>query len=101
MVAQLEYLTAAFVDFIWGTPLLVLLVGGGLYFALFSRFLAYRHMVHAVGIMLGRYDTPREPGELTHAQALAAALSGTLGLGNIAGVALAIVAGGPGAVFWM
>ena len=101
MIAQLEYLTATFVDFIWGTPLLVLLVGGGLYFALFSRFLAYRHMVHAVGIMLGRYDTPREPGELTHAQALAAALSGTLGLGNIAGVALAIVAGGPGAVFWM
>jgi AGCS family alanine or glycine:cation symporter len=99
--SQLENLSAAFADFVWGTPLLVLLVGGGLYFAIYSRFLPYRHMAHAVGIMLGRYDTPKEPGELTHAQALAAALSGTLGLGNIAGVALAIVAGGPGAVFWM
>ncbi len=101
MALELETITAAFADFIWGTPLLLLLVGGGLYFALYSRFLPYRHLVHAVGILLGRYDTPREPGELTHAQALAAALSGTLGLGNIAGVALAIVAGGPGAVFWM
>jgi AGCS family alanine or glycine:cation symporter len=101
MVEQLEYYSAAFVDFVWGTPLLVLLVGGGLYFAIYSRFLPYRHMIHAVGILLGRYDTPKEPGELTHAQALAAALSGTLGLGNIAGVALAIVAGGPGAIFWM
>ena len=51
--------------------------------------------------MLGRHDTPDQPGELSHAQALAAALSGTMGLGNISGVALAIVAGGPGAVFWM
>ena len=101
MGTQLESFSAAFADFVWGTPLLILLVGGGLYFAIFSRFLPYRHMAHAVGIMLGRYDTPKEPGELTHAQALAAALSGTLGLGNIAGVALAIVAGGPGAVFWM
>ena len=101
MVAQLEDWSAAFADFVWGDPLLILLVGGGLYFAIYSRFLPYRHLVHAVGIMLGRYDTPGEPGDLTHAQALAAALSGTLGLGNIAGVALAIVAGGPGAIFWM
>jgi AGCS family alanine or glycine:cation symporter len=98
---DLKSLSAAFADFVWGTPLLLLLVGGGIYFAIYSRFLPYRHLVHAVGIMLGRYDTPNEPGELTHAQALAAALSGTLGLGNIAGVALAIVAGGPGAIFWM
>lgn len=94
-------LAAAFADFVWGTPLLVLMVGGGLFFAFYSRFLPYRHMGHAIGIMLGRYDTPAAEGELTHAQALAAALSGTLGLGNVAGVALAIVAGGPGAVFWM
>ena len=98
---DLERYSAAFASWVWGTPLLVLLVGGGLFFAIYSRFLPYRHLVHAVGIMLGRYDTPEEPGELTHAQALAAALSGTLGLGNIAGVALAIVAGGPGAIFWM
>jgi AGCS family alanine or glycine:cation symporter len=101
MHAELERLSAVFANFVWGTPLLVLLVGGGLFFAFYSRFLPYRHLGHAVGIMLGRYDTPSEPGELSHAQALAAALSGTLGLGNIAGVALAIVAGGPGAIFWM
>lgn len=101
MIAEMERLSAVFANFVWGTPLLVLLVGGGLFFALYSRLLPYRHLVHAVGIMLGRYDTPSEPGELSHAQALAAALSATLGLGNIAGVALAIVAGGPGAVFWM
>jgi len=101
MNADLVSMSAAFADFVWGTPLLILLVGGGIFFAFYSRFMPYRHLVHAVGIMLGRYDTPNEPGELTHAQALAAALSGTLGLGNIAGVALAIVAGGPGAIFWM
>lgn len=97
----LEYASAAFANAIWGTPLLVLLVGGGLFFAVYSRLLPYRHIGHAVGITLGRHDTPGAPGELSHAQALAAALAGTLGLGNIAGVALAIVAGGPGAVFWM
>jgi AGCS family alanine or glycine:cation symporter len=100
-MSDLETLAAAFADFVWGTPLLVLMVGGGLFFAVYSRFLPYRHMIHAVGILLGRYDNPHAEGELTHRQALAAALSGTLGLGNIAGVALAIVAGGPGAVFWM
>ena len=98
---QLETLTAAFANFVWGTPLLVLLVGGGVFFAFYSRFLPYRHIPHAVGILLGRYSNPNDEGEISHAQALAAALSGTLGLGNIAGVALAIVAGGPGAVFWM
>ncbi len=101
MLADLERWSAVFANFVWGTPLLVLLVGGGLFFACYSRFLPYRHLGHAVGIMLGRHDTPGAPGELTHGQALAAALSATLGLGNIAGVALAIVAGGPGAVFWM
>ncbi len=97
----LETFAQEFVDFVWGTPLVVLLLGGGLFFLALSRGLPYRHFGHAVGIMAGRHDTPEEPGELSHAQALAAALSGTMGLGNIAGVALAIVAGGPGAVFWM
>lgn len=98
---SLEEASQRFVDFVWGTPLVALLLGGGLFFLFFSRGLPYRHFGHAVGIMLGRHDTPDEPGELSHMQALAAALSGTMGLGNIAGVALAIVAGGPGAVFWM
>jgi AGCS family alanine or glycine:cation symporter len=98
---SLEELSLTFVNLVWGTPLVALLLGGGLFFLLFSRGLPYRHFGHALGIMLGRHDTPGEAGELSHGQALAAALSGTMGLGNIAGVSLAIVAGGPGAVFWM
>lgn len=101
MLDTLERLSAAFADAVWSAPLVTLLLGGGIFFALYSRFLPYRHFGHAIGIMLGRHDTPNEPGELSHRQALAAALSGTMGLGNISGVALAIVAGGPGAVFWM
>lgn len=97
----LEYWSASFADAVWGTPLVVLLLGGGLFFAIYSRLLPYRHFGHALGILAGRHDTPDQPGELSHAQALAAALSGTMGLGNLSGVALAIVAGGPGAVFWM
>lgn len=97
----LQQLSATFADAVWSTPLVTLLLGGGIFFALYSRFLPYRHFGHAFGIMLGKHDTPDEPGELSHAQALAAALSGTMGLGNISGVALAIVAGGPGAIFWM
>lgn len=98
---QLQQLSATFANAVWSTPLVLLLLGGGLFFAVYSRLMPYRHFGHGLGIMLGRHDTPDEPGELSHAQALAAALSGTMGLGNISGVALAIVAGGPGAVFWM
>ncbi|MFV0477808.1 MAG: alanine/glycine:cation symporter family protein [Parahaliea sp.] len=97
----LQAWTATFEDMVWGTPLVALLLGGGVFFALYSRFLPYRHFGHAISITLGRHDTVGEPGELSHRQALAAALSGTMGLGNISGVALAIIAGGPGAVFWM
>ncbi|MEO0438264.1 MAG: alanine/glycine:cation symporter family protein [Pseudomonadota bacterium] len=97
----MEELAQRFVDAVWGTPLVSLILGGGLFFLFFSRGLPYRHFGHAVAILLGRHDTPDAEGEVSHAQALAAALSGTMGLGNIAGVALAIVAGGPGAIFWM
>jgi len=100
-MAEFERYARAFEGYVWGTPLVLLLLGGGLFFLVFSRGLPYRHFGHAIGIMLGRHNTPDQPGELSHGQALAAALSGTMGLGNIAGVALAIVAGGPGAVFWM
>jgi len=97
----LELFSQRFVDLVWGTPLVVLLLGGGCFFLVLSRALPYRHLGHATAILLGRYETPEQPGELSHQQALAAALSNTMGLGNVAGVALAIVAGGPGAVFWM
>jgi AGCS family alanine or glycine:cation symporter len=100
-MAELERWALTFESVVWGTPLVMLLLCGGLFFLFYSRGLPYRHFGHAIGIMLGRHNTPDQPGELSHGQALAAALSGTMGLGNIAGVALAIVAGGPGAVFWM
>ncbi len=100
-VSALEAFSLWLVNFVWGPPLVVLLLGGGLIFLWLSKALPYRYLGHALAIMSGKYDTPDEPGELSHMQALAAALSNTMGLGNIAGVALAIVAGGPGAVFWM
>ena len=98
---QLEAWSIAFADAVWGLPMVALLLGGGAFFLIVSRALPYRDLGHAFAVMSGRYDTPDEAGELSHFQALAAALSNTMGLGNIAGVALAIVAGGPGAVFWM
>lgn len=91
----------ALAGFLWGVPLIVLLVGGGIYFAVISRLQPYRYFPHALAILAGRYDKTSDPGDLSHLQALSAALSGTLGMGNIAGVALAIGMGGPGAVFWM
>ncbi|MGB2315348.1 MAG: alanine:cation symporter family protein, partial [Porticoccaceae bacterium] len=98
---QLEDFFNAWADLMWSTPLVVLLVGGGLFFLVYSRFQPYRYFGHAVALLSGRFSDPNDPGHIPHSQALATALSGTLGLGNIAGVAIAIGIGGPGAVFWM
>ncbi len=89
------------VDIAWGLPLVVLLVSSGLYFTISSKFLPFRALRHALDILRGKYDNPDDPGEITHFQALTSALSATIGMGNIAGVALAISVGGPGAIFWM
>ena len=98
---QLEDFFNAWADMMWSTPLVVLLVGGGLFFMFYSRFRPYRYFGHAIALLSGRYSDPNDPGRIPHSQALATALSGTIGLGNIAGVAIAISIGGPGAVFWM
>ncbi|MGD2116079.1 MAG: alanine:cation symporter family protein, partial [Acidobacteriota bacterium] len=90
-----------FANFVWGPPMLVLMLGGGAFFLIVSRLLPYRYFGHAAEILTGKYDDPAEAGDISHFQALSSALSGTLGLGNIAGVAVAITMGGPGAVFWM
>jgi len=90
-----------FSNLIWGTPLLILLLGGGLFFLAYSRLLPFRYIKHAIHILIGRYDDPGEPGHISHYQALSTALSGTVGMGNVSGVAVAIVTGGPGAIFWM
>ena len=100
-MSALESFSQQLADTVWGPPLVALLLGGGCFFIIASRALPYRYLGHAIAILMGRYDTPQANGEISHQQALAAALSNTMGLGNIAGVALAIVAGGPGAVFWM
>jgi AGCS family alanine or glycine:cation symporter len=96
-----ERVITGFSDLAWGTPLLVLLLGGGLFFLVYSRMLPFRYFRHAVSILSGRYDNPDEPGQINHYQALSTALAATVGMGNISGVALAITMGGPGAIFWM
>jgi AGCS family alanine or glycine:cation symporter len=98
---QIEGFLNAWADLMWSTPLVVLLVGGGLFFMVYSRFQPYRYFGHGVDLLRGKYSDPDDPGYIPHSQALATALSGTIGLGNIAGVAIAISIGGPGAVFWM
>ncbi len=85
-----------------GLPLIVVtLLFGGLFFTIRYGFLNIRMFRHAFHLVLGKYDKQDDPGEVSHFQALASALAGTVGLGNIAGVAVAITLGGPGAVFWM
>ncbi len=96
-----EKWTADFSGFMWGTPLVILLIGGGLYFTLYSRFIPFRHLGHVFKILRGKYDDVNDPGQISHFQALSSALASTVGMGNIGGVALAIHTGGPGALFWM
>lgn len=88
-------------NWLWGVPLLVVLLGGGLCFAVYSGLTPLRYLRHAVELLLGRRDDPTAPGEVSHFRALCAALSGTVGMGNVAGVAVALAQGGPGALFWM
>jgi AGCS family alanine or glycine:cation symporter len=77
------------------------LIFGGLFFTVFMRFINIRGFRHAIGLIRGKYDKPGDKGEVSHFQALTTALSATVGLGNIAGVAIGITIGGPGATFWM
>lgn len=87
---------------IGGMPLIVLwLIAGAAFFTVRMKFINFRAFGHAIQVVMGKYDDPHETGEVTHFQALSAALAGTVGLGNIAGVAIAISVGGPGAAFWM
>ena len=98
---QLNHWVAEASSFVWGLPLLVLLIGGGLYLLIYSRFIPFKYFGHALAVLRGKYDNPDDPGEISHFQALMTALSSTVGMGNVAGVAVAIAVGGPGAVFWM
>ncbi len=86
---------------LWHDYVLYVMVITGLTFTLWSGFSQYRALTHGVSVIRGRYDDPDDPGAINHFQALSTALSATVGLGNIGGVAIAIALGGPGAVFWM
>ncbi|MEP5254910.1 MAG: alanine/glycine:cation symporter family protein [Winogradskyella arenosi] len=97
----INQLLSKFSSLAWGLPLLILLIGGGLYLLIRSHFAPFRYLGHALNILRGKYDDPNDPGDISHFQALTTALSATVGMGNIAGVAVAISIGGPGAVFWM
>jgi len=101
MIEKLDRQIAAFAEFMWGPPLLVLLIGGGLFFTFYCRFIPFRYVKHGFNILLGKYDDSNDPGQVNHFQALSSALASTVGMGNISGVAIAIHTGGPGALFWM
>ncbi|WP_026755860.1 sodium:alanine symporter family protein [Sediminibacter sp. Hel_I_10] len=98
---SIDHIISEFSSLAWGLPLLILLIGGGLYLLVRSRFLPFTFFGHALRVLRGKYDDPNDPGEISHFKALTTALSSTIGMGNIAGVALAISVGGPGAMFWM
>ena len=91
----------------WPVPIfklpliLFIMVAGGVFFTIRYGFLNIRLFKHAIDVLRGQYDHPDHEGEITHFQALTSSLSATVGLGNIAGVAVAIGAGGPGAIFWL
>lgn len=89
-------------DFIWGPPLLILLVGTGIYLTILLRGLQFRKLFHSLWLaLIKRKEDGDGPGDISHFQALMTALAATVGTGNIAGVATAIAIGGPGALFWM
>ncbi len=94
-------LVTAVNDVIWDDYVLLVVLGVGVLFTIWSGFGQYRALTHGVAVVRGKYDDKNDPGAINHFQALSTALSATVGLGNIAGVAIAISVGGPGALFWM
>ena len=97
----LDRAMASLSGLLWGTPLVILLLGSGIFFSIYSRFTPLMYFKHSIDILLGKYDSDDDPGQITHFEALSSALASTVGMGNIAGVAVAIHTGGPGAIFWM
>ena len=98
---QFDKIISEISSFVWGYPLLFILIGGGVYLLFVSKFLPFKYFFHAIDIVRGKFNDKKSDGEISHFQALTTALSATVGMGNIAGVAVAISIGGPGAIFWM
>jgi len=92
--------------FIWEFPttfpwLVILLLGSGIFITFRMGWINIRQFGHAINVIRGRYDNPKDAGDINHFQALTTALSATVGIGNIAGVATAIHYGGPGTILWL
>ncbi|TVQ79066.1 MAG: sodium:alanine symporter family protein [Bradymonadales bacterium] len=101
MLEQFNNILGIANSFLWHDVVLYTLLATGLLFTFWSGFCQFRALTHGSRVITGKYDRASEPGAISHFQALSAALSATVGLGNIGGVAIAIALGGPGAVFWM
>ena len=100
----LENLLNQIAGMVWAYPVVILCLGLSVFYSFRLGFVQFRGFSHAIQLLRGKYDDPNETGHISHFQALAAALSGTIGIGNIAGVAIAIAMGGPepffGCGFW-
>jgi AGCS family alanine or glycine:cation symporter len=102
METQITEVITAVRDFIWGLPLIILLVGTGILLTILLRGLQIRGLIYSLYLaLIKRKEDDQEAGDISHFQALMTALAATVGTGNIAGVATAIATGGPGALFWM
>ena len=100
MDKNLNFYAEQFAAFAWGPWLILLLIGSGIFFLSYSKFEIFKYLIHAFKVLFSNQKN-NEEGEVTPFQALTTSLSGTIGLGNIAGVALAISIAGPGSIFWM
>lgn len=100
-MAFIEDAISGFAGWIWGVPLLILVMGGGLFFMVYARFSPFLYFKHAIQVLAGKYHEEDKEGQISHYEALSTALAATVGMGNISGVAVAITMGGPGAIFWM
>ena len=100
---QFEKFMDTISTWVWSYPLLALLVGGGIFLLIYSKFLPFRYFNQGIQVLRGKYNSEnsQERGEISSFQALSTAIAATVGLGSIAGVAVAITMGGPGAIFWM
>lgn len=92
---------SVFSNFVWGIPMITIILGTGIYISFKLKFIQLTGLKHGFQLISGKFDNPKDKGQISHFQALATALSATIGTGNIAGVATAIAAGGPGSLFWM
>ncbi|MDB2350604.1 alanine:cation symporter family protein [Flavobacteriaceae bacterium] len=100
-MSEIESFVSNLASFLWGFPLLFILIGGGLFLLIYSRLIQFKYFFHAIDILRGKHDDKNDIGQISHLGALSTALSATVGMGNIAGVAVAISIGGPGSIFWM